>query len=100
MPDPECLCNNEGRPDFHFYGCPWFAPPNADPQMQAENMDYMKMLVMVMHKHGITETAITSDEIAAMPEGLCVVIGPNPDNQTIRLRVMSQADAEKERDRE
>ena len=99
MPKPGCKCSNGGDDDLHFYGCRWFAPPEADPQMQAENMDYMKMLVMFMRQAGVTEVSITSKEIESMPQDLCIVMGPHPDNQTLRFRLMPQAEAEKERDR-
>lgn len=93
-----CKCSNGDDPDLHFYGCPYFAPPEADPQMQAENMDYMKILAIVMWKHGWKELIINSDEIASMPQDQVLVMGPHPDNKTMRFRLMPYDEAVKERE--
>lgn len=68
-----------------------------DPQAQAENLEYMKLLALVMWKQGIEEISLTDKEIAAMPDDKAVVIGPNPDDRTIRIRLMDEEAAKRER---
>lgn len=69
----------------------------VDPQAQAENLEYMKLLALVMWKHDIAETSLTCDEIDKFPENKAVVIGPNPNESTIRIRLMDEDDAKRER---
>ena len=74
-----------------------------DPQAQAENLEYMKLLALVMWKEQIGEVLLTSEDLLAFEaltnqEGEhAITIGPNPNERTIRIRFMKTADAKKER---
>jgi len=66
------------------------------PQGQAEAMPFMKILGIVMYMSGIVDFTVTLEEIAAIPEDRCVVLGEVPrreDRLRVRWMTMEQANS-------
>lgn len=47
-----------------------------------------------MHKHGITDTTISVQDVQALPEGMSVVLDGR-DPHRVRIRLTKDADAER-----
>jgi hypothetical protein len=66
-----------------------------DPQTQAENLEYMKLFAITLGLTGLDEVLLSERDVNRV-NGMVVVIGPNPDDRSIRVRLMTAEDAEKE----
>jgi hypothetical protein len=69
---------------------------DLDPERQAKNMEYMKLLAIVMGVIGQTDITLREPDVHYV-DGMVIVLGPNPDDRSIRLRLLPAGAAERAR---
>jgi hypothetical protein len=66
---------------------------SLDPQKQAENLEYLKLLAIMLGLLGVNDLTFRKRDVDRV-DGMVVVIGPHPDARSIRVRLMTSEAAE------